>query len=277
MNEVRNKEDVMHIIFLVNKMKENYEKKNDFGIHPAGAKYLLGQTLRQIILPQENIYLSHKADILWKKLRIETNDDISDYVWQKRVFNENLKDIEVDTYKGASKTASGRTLSKGDYFHFREVFHDEHIIPMKLIIDKLFSLEELTHDNVMGIINKISICRMLKSEDRKIRERYKRPFSKSEVIEDIYLKYDIYLKEYDYPHMRHLQNDYFEESIHLAIPKEAIIREFPPLDDHGGSFIELPNGMTTDIYTKDNGDVFSITSDNELIHYVMVLQEALAN
>ena len=42
-----NKEDIDNIIFLLKKMKSNYEESSKFQIHPGGAKYLLGQTLRQ--------------------------------------------------------------------------------------------------------------------------------------------------------------------------------------------------------------------------------------
>ena len=277
MKDKRNKEDIQNIIFLLNKMKRKVDESNVYSIHPGGTRYLLGQTLRQIVLPKSNVYISHKADVLWKKLRLDTKDEIFDYVWQMKVTNENPCSIEVETYKGASKSPERRILDKGDYFNFRQVFHDEHIVSMKMIIDKLVNLEEPNYENVMEILRNISICRMLKSEDRKINEKYKRPFSTKSVIEEIYLKYWIYLKDYDYPHQKAIKEDTFEDSIHLAIPKDVIIREFSSLDSHGGSFVELPNGMVTDVYKEDNGDIFSITNDKDLITYVKILQEAFAN
>ncbi len=276
MENKQNLKDIGYIIFLLNKMKTKYSETNDFEVHPAGSRYLLGQTLRQIILPNSSIFISYKADVLWKKLRAESKDSMSDYVNQKRVINENDHPIPVLIYKGASSSSVPRILKKRDYFSFRQVFHDEHIIPIKMIIDELFKLENPDYDSVMRVMKKICICRMLKSEDRKIKEHYKRDFSRKDVIEKLYLGYGIYLKDYEYPHQEYLIEDNFEDSIHLAIPEEIVIRYLPHPEEYGDSLIELPNGMITDIYKDESNNIYTITNDNKLIRYVMILQEAFA-
>lgn len=272
-----NHKDIENIIFLLNKIKLTYEESTDYEIHPGGAKYLLGQTLRQFILPKSKWYLSYQADFLFKKIRKKSNDKIFNYEWQKRVVHDNDTPLEILSYKGASKTPTKRILHKGDYFNFRQVFHDDHIIPMKLITNELTELEEPNYANVMNILEKISICRMLKSEDRRIKERSSRPFSEQEVIEKLYLSYGIYIKGYGYPHFKHLEDNVFEESIHLRIPKEIIIEYLPHPEPYGDSLVKLPNGMITDIYTDESNNVFTITNDNDLIRYVMKLQKIVSH
>lgn len=272
-----NKEAIDNIIYLLTNMSKDYSETSVFDIHPAGSKYILGQTLRQLILPESNIFYTYKADAFWKRLRCETNDPMSDYVWQKRVVNEWDEEINISTYKGASKTPVLRQIKKGDWFPFRQVFHDEHIIPMKIIIEELCKLDVPTYDTVMEIISQITICRMLKTEDRRISERSRRPFSRKSVIEDIYLKYDIMLKDYEYPHLQHHKNYAFEDSIEVNIPRESIVKYHPHPESYGEFIAEFANGMVTDIYTADDGSIYSITNDNDLIRYIFVLQEAFLN
>ena len=66
------------------------------------------------------------------------------------------------------------------------------MIPINVIKEKLLSLsnEELTKDNVYNIINKMCICRILKSEDRSIKSQYRknRPFDLDIIIKEVYEK-----------------------------------------------------------------------------------------
>ena len=75
-----------------------------------------------------------------------------------------------------------RKVQRGDGFIFRDVFHDEHMIPISLIIDELVSLPNTNEDSVKAILGNIYICRILKSEDRTLPIKYKRPFDLQEVI-----------------------------------------------------------------------------------------------
>lgn len=145
-------------------------------------KYLLGQILRQI--PVTKKHVSDAAQELWNRL---TNEDIWKYNYQDKVFVTENKDFIVKKYKGAAKTPE-KESSVGDSFIFREVFHDEHIIPIAVIIDELLKLKdgEITPEKVAEIIDKICICRITKEEDRKINPRYKRSSDLSEAYETAY-------------------------------------------------------------------------------------------
>ena len=148
------------------------DKYNSECINLWAPRYLLGQILRQI--PVTKKYVSDEAQKLWNQL---TNEDIWKYNYQDKVQTKN-KDVIVKKYKGASKTAEDKKgKAVGNSFIFREVFHDEHIIPIAVIIDELLELKdgEITPEKVAEIIDKICICRITKEEDRKIKPRSNRP------------------------------------------------------------------------------------------------------
>ena len=161
------------------------DKYNTECINLWSPKYLLGQILRQI--PVTKKHVSDAAQELWHQL---TDEDIWKYNYQDKVLvPEENKDFIVKKYKGASKTAKDKEgKAVGNSFIFREVFHDEHIIPIAVIIDELLKLKdgEITPEKIAQIIDKICICRITKEEDRKIKVRSNRPFNLLIVYEKIY-------------------------------------------------------------------------------------------
>ncbi len=58
------------------------------------------------------------------------------------------------------------------------------------------------------------------------------------------------------------------DTIKLIIPRVLVERHYPHPEEYGESIIKLVNGMTTDVYTDENGKLFSITNDQELIDYI---------
>ena len=58
------------------------------------------------------------------------------------------------------------------------------------------------------------------------------------------------------------------ESIEIIVPRILIKYYFPHPELYGESIVELVNGMITDVYANDNGLLFSITNDDELIKYL---------
>lgn len=158
------------------------DKYNAECINLWSPRYLLGQILRQI--PVTKKHVSDAAQELWDQL---TDEDIWKYNYQDKVQVpvKNQK-TEVNRYSGASNNAS--TGSVGKDFIFRDVFHDEHIIPIAVIINELLELKdsEITPEKVAEIIDKICICRITKGEDRKISPRYKRSSNLSEAYETAY-------------------------------------------------------------------------------------------
>ena len=152
-------------------------------------KYILNQTLRQLTLPAENIYISNKAYELWQKLSPK-NYGIREVNYKQKVICENIEPIKVKVYKGSNLNPEKELiLQKGAEFIYNDVFHEDHIIPISQIVKKLCELEKadrLTNENIFKILNSITVCKMLKDEDRDIHEKSKRPQSTDEIIDKIY-------------------------------------------------------------------------------------------
>lgn len=196
MSENYNYRIVDNIINLLSILRDE-ETRDPYTIDHGGAKYLLGQSLRQLWLPASQRYLSLEADKLYNQLSIP-EDQVFTLYYQMKVTNNSDNQVYVDLYKGASKTAhTHKLLNKGDSFVQREVFHDDHIIPIKHIIEKLQQIKILNRENVMDVIKDISICRMLKCEDRDI-TRTKRQYNEEHIIENLYLEKNIRIKDYVY-------------------------------------------------------------------------------
>ncbi len=150
------------------------------------AKYLLGQILRQVDVPSERKHLSVQAAKKWKELGLE-EQNIWRYHYQDWITCR--APIIIERYTGASSEAEPVDLKKKGGFVFRSVFHDEHIVPINDVLDVFLSIpkEELTHERIAEQLDKIHICRMLKSENFQIRPRYGRGCDQD--CKQIYEKY----------------------------------------------------------------------------------------
>lgn len=145
-----------------------------------GAKYLLGQVLRQYRIEDDHIFISVAADKLWQKI---TDKEIKDYNYTMQV--PVSRECTLDLYKGASKIPFYRgVFQKDSTFQYRQVFHDEHVIPIADIIERLIELDDLNYDSVQKILNNIYMCRILKEENAGL--THKRPFSVVKAIEEVY-------------------------------------------------------------------------------------------
>ena len=155
------------------------------------AKYLLGQIIRQYEIPEDHYYISYEAEKLWGLL---SNDDIWKYCYRAIVQCDTNNNLIVKKYRNNEKNPSEQEIKHGDKFIFRDVFHDEHIVPIKVIIENLLSLTDLTYENVENILDKIYICRILKSEDRNIPQKSNRPFDFEKAKKEVYEPCNIALK-----------------------------------------------------------------------------------
>ena len=171
-----------YIIELVNSIKGDRAVAFE-GERWAGSKYLLGQIIRQYCLPRHHYFVSKRAKELWDALG--NSEDILDYSYQKPV--RCCRDgIEIREFVGNSKSFKSRTINSGDEFTFRSVFHDEHVVPVNVIIDNLCSFPELTYDDITDALNRIRICKMLKSEDKDIRNKSNRSLDYRIVLNNDY-------------------------------------------------------------------------------------------
>lgn len=123
-----------------------YDKNKSYKIN--SPKYLLNQILRQIDIPENNYYISQKAKQKWAEL---SKDDIKNYTYQKIAYCDNENFVNVKCYKNNRKSFEEKKLTKGEKFIYKDIFHDEHIIPIDVIIKQLCNLEynnKLNYNNV---------------------------------------------------------------------------------------------------------------------------------
>lgn len=157
------------------------------------ADYLLNQLLRQVDVPPERYLLSKGAKEMWEKLKPTGNkgDQITSYYYREKLTIHNNINEKVDLYKGAENSPSNFVeIKEGNTFIYKDIFHHEHTVPVYVIKNKLLDLkdEDLTKENVKKILEKMYICRMLKSEDRSIEPKFKkdRPIEVEEVLKEVY-------------------------------------------------------------------------------------------
>ncbi len=117
---------------------------------------------------------------------------MGDFWYRDKVYNTKDNYVTISKYTGASNTPhEPEVLKKGESFYYREVFHDEHIVTINDIIDELLSLKDVTKENVISILDKIYICRMLKSEDRSLYPKRHRSTAVNEVLDGPYKEHNI--------------------------------------------------------------------------------------
>lgn len=153
--------------------------------------YLLGQSIRQYDIPSGNHHISQEAHKRWTEL---STDDIKKYHYKDKVVCDNLcGSVTYDFYKGASKLGEPTTLSKGSVFDFRQMFHEDHVIPVSLIMDQMIQMEAPTNKAIENLLNKMHLCIILKEEDRRIGRTKGRSRIFSNTISKVYNKAGVYL------------------------------------------------------------------------------------
>ncbi len=181
----KDNESAIDIIVYFTKMKDHKNENLFFEFHGDG-KYLLGQIIRHYRIPEENYYVSVDAKILWDKI---TDDDLYSYYSTRTVEIKKENNLpHLPQYKGNNnKPESYKIDTKvGNKFIFRSVFHEEHPIPIKVIIEELYKLENPTRESVRNILNQIRLVYMLKEEDRRLPKTKDRTFNFDDVIKKIY-------------------------------------------------------------------------------------------
>jgi len=60
------------------------------------------------------------------------------------------------------------------------------------------------------------------------------------------------------------------KSIEVIVPRMLVRKHYPhpELEPYGESIVELINGMVTDVFTDEDGHLFTITNEKELIKYL---------
>lgn len=163
---IRAEQDASHRI-------ESEMDGNPLTLHGTG--YLLGQMIRQYAIPPERQYISRAAWELWHKL---TDEDIWRYTYRQVVKCRSSAPVPIQEYRGNERSPkSSRNIEPGETFVFRDVFHDEHMVPVSEILQALIRLPSVTYESVSEVLSHLCTCRILKTEDRSLYPKYRRPLN----------------------------------------------------------------------------------------------------
>ena len=178
------------------KGKKKDKKITDGGIEITNCSYLLNQLLRNITIPEDHYHISVEAQKLWNEL---TSSDIKDFEYDEMVKCDKINGSRVlDSYKGNENKPTEMTVEKDGKIKYNNVFHNEHVIPIKVIIQKLQECDLDDREKVKEILEKIHICRITKEEDKKLKPKSNRPCDYDDIVKGIYCNACIYLTDYDY-------------------------------------------------------------------------------
>lgn len=147
-------------------------------------KYVLGQSVRQYEVNPSQIHITQCAHARWNLL---TTACIDNFWYSEVVACDRLQKTTTFWYfKGSSKSGSQNNLQPGSKFRFNDMFHVDHIVPVKLIIDELLALTTVNASTVKDILDKMHLCRMLKKEDRKLGRTAGRSLCWQAVVHNVY-------------------------------------------------------------------------------------------
>ena len=188
------------IISLVEGIKNNDIFRDDFcdeEIALTGCRYLLNKIIRQYKIPTNHYFVSEKAFDLWTKIN---SGSIFDYWDRKKVVKNISGEVFIDKYKNREKVPyqKGCLLKYGDTFAFNDVFTDEHIVTVNEIIKELINLPKCDYLSIKSVLDKIYICKVLKEEDRNIKNQINRSsLDYREIIAFDYNEAGIKVKDFD--------------------------------------------------------------------------------
>lgn len=157
-------------------------------------RYLIGQTIRQYIIPDGNWHLTEAAVEKWDQL---TSEDIRKFTYKETFHCNRLSKpyTELYFYKGSNNAPSHRKLSPNVAVAFNNIFIAEHTTPVSDIRKQLEDPQfNPTSANVKKVLDSIHITRMLKREDRKITQKNKRPLLFADIVKNVYNSVNITLK-----------------------------------------------------------------------------------
>lgn len=169
----------------------NGYKKANTKDEKSSLRYLLNQSIHQYSISSTKIHISVEAKKRWESL---TSGTITNYHYRDKVVCDKLvTPIDCPLYNGASAQGIPTTLTKDSTFLFRQMFHEDHIVPASLILKELIEFSVVNKQDIEDTLNKMHICIILKEEDRRIGRTKGRTTDWQYNIKNIYNKERIYI------------------------------------------------------------------------------------
>jgi hypothetical protein len=212
---------IINLLMGIKNRNQLVDKCGDEDLVLNGCSYLLNQTIRQYQFSKNHYFVSKKAQELWDKI---STDSIFNYTYRDTVTKNIDEEVEIEKFRGGEGTPYATTIiSRGDKFIYKDVFTDEHIVTVSDIIEELLNLPEYDYASIKNILDKIYICKMLKSEDRAIENKKKRSLDYREVVVFDYKKAGIELTTFDYiSNLKNMINEYEIDLGELGLTEEAV-------------------------------------------------------
>lgn len=146
-------------------------------------RYLLNQSIRQYIIPDENWHLSKAAESLWNSI---TSCNIRKYNYRQPINCDLANQTPAKKYQGNSSQGSPTKISKNDLIPFNQLFTAEHMTPVADVIKELEKLNNPSYDDIQNILNQIHICRVTKEEDKQIQPKFGRGLNIDDILAQSY-------------------------------------------------------------------------------------------
>lgn len=183
---MKNDAIINSIIVLINEYKTLLSSSTSNIKDIRSLRYLLNQSIREYEIPSDNWHVSKAALALWEDL---TKEDIKNYHYRDVVKCDNLKQPwNTDLFQGANKEGDEREIFPNDSFLFNELFHEDHVIPVSLILEEIIKSPIIDYNSIKTILDKMHICVILKEEDRKLGRTKGRNIDFNKTIVDVYNK-----------------------------------------------------------------------------------------
>lgn len=170
------------------------DAKREFQNNPIQFGYLLNQAVRQYIIPQDHWHISEAAKKVWDSI---TDDDIRKFTFQQQ--------IDINKLDDTMEIGESIIIEEGKKTPFNKIFISEHITPVSDVIKVLENHQSpLCPDDVMKILDKMHIARILQSENKEIEKRNNRWTDFSDIpdckhiVDQFYHPAGIYLVELKY-------------------------------------------------------------------------------
>ena len=163
---MKNEAIIDSIMCLLKQYRKEKTNPNPNNADLKSLKYLINQAIREYDIPEENHHLSEAVHERWDEL---TTRDIREYHYKKKVICDKLTGpVKYELFIGAKKIGKPTVLTKGSEFEFRMMFHEDHVIPVSMIFDKMVEMPVVDKRSVENLLNGMHMCVILKKEDRKI-------------------------------------------------------------------------------------------------------------
>ncbi len=146
--------------------------------------YLISQTIRHYVLPKSHYHLSQAAYERWEEL---SDEDIMQKHFQDHVFCDKLEGTsrQYPLFVGASKKGILTEITE-EGFSFRQMFHEDHIVPVSMIFEQMILMDKMDAEKVSALLNKMHICTILKEENNRIGRTRDRCLDYRKTINKVY-------------------------------------------------------------------------------------------